>query len=213
METSFAAWQDAIGPHLPGAVLAATRSAFLNAARTFYFRTRTWREMLGPFSLRAGRDLIPLNPVDQRADVCFIERAWYYDAPMAVITVASTGGRFPPGGLGTPGGVRLLDPHTCKVEPAPEVDVPQAVRLEVSVQPRLGVDVLPAYAQTHHFEALKVGCLAEMMSQPSKPYTNQAGAILYARRFEALISSTIAMREHGNVQNSVPWSYPNVALR
>jgi hypothetical protein len=168
--------------------------------------------MLGPLSAKAGQGVIHLNPVDQRADVCFIERAWFNDAPLGVVTVSPAGGNLPSGGPGTPGWVRLLTPHMARLEPVPDADIPRAVRIEVSVQPALGVDALPPFATTHHFAALEAGCLAKMMAQPSKPYSNASMAVFYHGQFLKGIADAIAMNWQGHVQGRVPWAYQNVPL-
>lgn len=214
MYVGFEAWQDSLLPQLPGAVRAVVEQVFLSQARTFYFQTRTWREMLGPFGVRAGRDIIHLNPVDQRSDVCFVERAWFNDAPMGVYTVATTGGHLPPSGQGDPGFVRLLDPHTLKLEPTPINDVDAAIRLEVSAQPKRDIgSQLPGFAATHHFEALETGTLAKMMTHPNKPYTNLAMGVQYARLFQKYIAEAKAMQFHGYVQNAGAWAFPVVSTR
>lgn len=191
MTQTFARFEKMLRPLVPGAPIEVIQQEFQETARAFYRRTRAWWETIPGVSVVGGITDIPLNPVDQNADVVFVE---------SVVAVSGGYARF-----------YLLDPHTMRVEAKGNA----VVDIIVSVQPREGVDVLPDEAVTHHREGLRAGTLARLYAHPLKPYTNPAEAQRLERRFESEIARGISLRRTGAGQHSVQAKVriPTVPLR
>lgn len=206
----FADFQDALMPYLPGAMPHVVQDVFNTTARTFFRRTRVWKLPLGGFVIAPCTARISLNPVDQNADVCFIEEARLGDLPLRV----TPAGPFSRANTrGNPSRIWLEDPHTAVVWPEPVEPIEGEVTLMVSVQPRKGVDYYPPESLTHYYDSLVSGCLGSMLMHPKKPYSDDSKAALYARRFETEISRAIARRENGLVESVRVMLAPVVSLR
>lgn len=210
MYVSFSDFARRLSINLPGSTEAAVRAAFNDTARTFYRRTRAWKETLGGFDLPAGTTQIPLHPIDQICTIVYLDRVW------------SGGGG---GGVGTrvneftfhlpwlhsniyiEGGTVLAFAQPL-ARPCPDL-----LFLRCSVQPRPGADQFPEAALTHHYEGLVSGTLAMMMATPAKPYTDLRMAEYHGRRFETEIARATTMLKTGYGQHQVPWRYNTVPSR
>lgn len=213
MHVTFADFEDRLLPYLPGATRPAARQAFYDAARTFYRRSRSWRVVIGAVTVREGEDTVPVNPVDQDTMVCYVEG---YAVPAAGGVQIITTGYNGHASISINGRGHLLsvpNPHTVLIQPPPAETVPNAFWIEVSAQPRPGADKLPEIALTHHSDGLLAGCLAAMLKQPAKPYSNPAQALIEHRRFETEIARAVSNIATSYGQRSVPWRYPTVAMR
>lgn len=190
---SYAAFEDflpTLRSNLPGATQAGIKQAFEDAAITFYRRSRGWIECIPGVSIVSGRNTIYLEPVDQRASIAFLESV--SDA----VSGATMWGR-------------MIDPHRLEIES----DAERTIDIVVAVTPKIGADVLPLYALTHHKDGLESGTLARMFAQPSKPYSNDVLAAMNARRFESEIARATSLRKTGSGVHAIPWRYPVVPLR
>lgn len=190
MYASFSDFQNSLLPQLPGALKATVKHEFYIAARTFYRRTRAWPVELPGVVVPAGRSEVPLNPVDQNADVVMLEalcdsatkaRVWGY----------------------------VSDPHTLIVDSPQE----RRVDITVSVMPKVGGDVLPPYALTHHYDGLIAGTLAAMFGQPRKPYSNPVEAQRQEAKLLAEIARAVSLQMTANGTASVGWRFRPVSLR
>lgn len=207
MRVGFEAWSDTLLSVLPGASLANVELVFWNTAREFYRRSRSWREKLGTFNLTAGQGTVALNPVDQNADICYLE-----GASLGGVFFRQIGqsGRYYTAGM--PGRVWLEDPHTLRINPT-SGQAYSGLVLDVSCAPTRGGEALPPYAETHHFQALEVGTLGKLMAQPNKPWTEPANAMLHQRRFEIAIARARADVEKNYGPNAGNWSFNQVPAR
>jgi hypothetical protein len=192
---------------LPGASRANVELVFWNTAREFYRRSRSWREKLGAFTLGAGQDTLSLQPVDQNADICYLE-AVQLEGTYLYMRPGYNGGYAE----GTPGRIWLEDPHTLRINPTP-VQEYRGLWLYVSASPARNAEALPAYAETHHFQALEVGTLGKLMAQPNKPWTEPANAMLNQRRFEIAIARARADAEKEYGKTAGNWSFNQVSVR
>jgi hypothetical protein len=210
MNTIFEDFQDALLPNLPGALPSVVEDVFKTVARNFYRRTRVWRMELGGFVLTACTPTVPLNPLDQTAEIAFVEEAKLGTVPMQVL---------PPGPwstfntIGRPSRIWLTDPHTAVIWPAPIEPLTEVLTLTVSAIPRRDNFGLPPEATTHHYEGLTAGTLAMMLSHPKKPYSDGSLAMFNARRYETEVARAIANRLNGYVEASRGTIFNNVARR
>jgi hypothetical protein len=214
MQSSFDDWADTLTSVLPGASLPNIRLVFWNTAREFYLRSRAWREQLGAFTLSPGQVELPLNPVTQNTEVCYLEGVHLVGAPIFMRVGSSPSfyveGQYTPG---TPSKFELLDPHTLVMSPAPNRTFENALWLQVSVQPTRGAEALPPFARTHHFQALEVGTLGKFLAQPNKPWSEPQSAILHQRRFEVAIMRARADAEKGYSKSANNWQFNTVSIR
>lgn len=213
MRIGFDDWQDTLLGSLPGASLPAVKLQFWNTARDFYRRSRAWRETMGAFTLRAGQPRVPLSPVDQNAEVCFLEAVTIEGAPL-YLRVGSSLEFFAEGlAPGMPRSVMLEDPHSLILTPPPDQTYERALRIEVSVQPRRGSEALPEFAATHHFRALEVGTMGRLLAQANKPWSDVASSVQLLRTFEVELARARNNAECGYGKEALRWRYHNAALR
>jgi hypothetical protein len=191
-------FRDALMPHLPGANPEAVKSTFLLRAQDFYRGSRSWRELLGGFVLPTDGHLqVWLQPVDDKADIAYVENVWWANAgePQAL------------GGNGQQVPWRVNNGHDLLVW-AGNNDNPgsRVLWAEVSCTPtaRQHDPLLPPHALTHHRDTLVSGVLAVMFASPKKPYTDFNSASLHERRFVQGIAKWKATTDRG---------YASVSLR
>jgi hypothetical protein len=208
MHARFEDFQDTLMQHLPGAIPESVEQTFFTHARRFYRRSRVWRETIPGICVSACANVIPLNPVDQFADICFIEQASLEGVPLTIVLEPQ-----PWMTTGRPSRIWLETPHEARLWPQPVETFRGLVTLTVSVQPRRDANRLPPEALTHHYEALVSGVLADMLSQQKKPYTDGGLSAIHARRFETEISRLASLRDKGYTQRSNFARPPIVALR
>lgn len=67
---------------------------------------------------------------------------------------------------------------------------------------------IPDYILDVHYEAMRIACLARLMAEPAKPYTDTAMAMLYSRQAKSFESEArdIAERQYGRQESK--WQYP-----
>jgi hypothetical protein len=213
MQSTFAEWEDTLMSVLPGATKAMVELNFWNTARLFYRRSRSWRDELGPFTLKAGRRLIPISPVTQNTDVCYLEGVYMPGVPI-YMRVADSPSFFVEGMAdGIPARIGLKDAHTLVLTPAPSKDYERALWVMVSVQPMRGAETLPPAAATHHFTALECGTLGRLLAQVGKPWYNPGEAALNQRRFEVEIGRARADAEVSYGKVAASWGFNQVPLR
>lgn len=185
-------FRDALMPHLPGANPEAVKSTFLLRAQDFYRGSRSWRELLGGFVIPTdGKLQVWLQPVDDKADVAYVERVWWANADEPQ-TLASVDGQQAPW--------RVTNGHDLHVWTGAN-DNPgnRLVWTEVSCTPtaRQPDPLLPPHALTHHRDTLVSGVLAVMFASPKKPYTDFNSAALHERRFVQGIAKWRATADRG----------------
>lgn len=212
MQASFDDWKETLLPNLPGCMEDVAQAAFLAVARSFYRRTRSWRErFVGTPDVTSG--VIPLEPLTQYASIVFLEGVSRTDGTGLLKM------RWPKGNnafrVENPiaSTVFLQDPHTIVIYPFDAAAVPESLVLEVSVQPRQGVDILPAHAVTHHYDALEHGALYRLLLQPNKPYTNADLAKYHMREYERLVANARGMQLNNYQSGPIPWAFNNVPMR
>jgi hypothetical protein len=208
MHPRFEDFQDTLMQHLPGALPDAVQQTFFTHARRFYRRTRVWRETIPGICVTACSNVIPLNPVNQFSEVCFLESASLDGVPLTLIVVPQ-----PWATRGRPSRIWLATPHEAHLWPTPAESFHGQVTLTVSVQPRREANRLAPEALTHHYEALVSGVLGDMLAQQKKPYTDAGLAAIHARRFETEIARLTSLRDKGYTQRSNFARPPVVALR
>jgi hypothetical protein len=179
---SFDDFRDAIMPHLPGANPAAVESAFFLRAQDFYRTTRSWREVLGGFVVPDGQPLVVwLQPVDDKADIAYVEQVWWQEMNTPPILPNSAMNTLP----WTVDGAQELRVSDSWVESGTFRD--RLVYVQVSCQPttRHGRILLPPHSLTHHRDTLVSGVLASLLGSPKKPYSDGNAALMHERRFQA----------------------------
>lgn len=208
----FSTWKNQLMVQLPGAIDVAVRQEFALTAMDFYRRTRSWKEKLRTRP-NTTTGIVPLEPVSDYASIVFLEGAREVDrdAPLPVAPNQNGWDILVPGYQYTVR-LRMIDPHTLTV--VPPSDDPLDLEIELSLQPKLGTaPLLPAWAVTHHFDALLSGTLARMFRHPKKPYTDPGLSEQHRRIYERSVVNAVGMDLHNYSGRPVPWRYPNVPRR
>lgn len=197
------------------------RMALQNCIREFYQKSTGWREVIGPYTLRAGVNRIQLNPVDQYSQCHFVLDAFVFPN--------LNGGnsaqwlrpllRKPPSNADT----QTAQPYTYFME-GPDVMLlyPNADRAYGSVlyvymalMPVINVGRLPNFAITHHFDGLFYGTLERLCTMPNKPWTVKDTSLTmeWRRRFKQQVALARDITERGWGTADAPNWYPNFAGR
>ena len=203
---SFDDFRDALMPHLPGANPEAVKSTFLLRAQDFYRGSRAWRELLGGFILPTdGKLQVWLQPVDDKADIAYVENVWQANATEPA-TLGDTGFQLP---------WRVTNGHDLHVWAGENNDADRVIWAEVSCSPtaRHSNPLLPAHALTHHRDTLVSGTLAVLFASPKKPYTDVASATLHERRFVQGVSKWRATQDRGYAPGSLRAASMQVPMR
>lgn len=198
----------------PGIPDALVGSKLYDVLREFYTNAGAWRERIGPYTVRAGRPILYLNPIDQYSQFQYVLEAHIYPSspggnqkqPLRPSAVPLQGTD-----VGMPLWYWMTDPTTMNVYPTPDKDYP--VWAFGILLPLINTPRLPDIATTHHADAIMYGVLARLFRMPQKPWTDQKLSAMYMKdyRREMLRWRDVANRGY---TNAIPqWRYPSFAGR
>lgn len=190
MASPFDRLMTTIHPHLPGAMDLAIKQELFSVCQTFFEDSNVWREDI-PFSLGVNDDSAEIMPYTGR-----IKRLLYVNNsdgfPVKGVTMPDT-----EAGL-------IQFPSTANAD-----DYVATVALTVSdPASRDAFPIVPQPLVSKYWQVLMWGILANMMVQPSKPYTDVNRASFYLNKFNGGKARARNEANSGNTKNSQAWAYP-----
>lgn len=201
-------WMKALLTRLPGAVPATVRCELQAAVREFYMQSSAWRDTIGGYRLRAGQNLVFLNPVDAYANVKHVLGA-YLDF--------GGGDRYelkklvrPPVGTDQerPRAYYPVEPYTLQLYPTPLTDYGRVLYVYAALVPAVGAERLPQIAVSHHFEPILYGSLSRLYGMPNKPWSNPELGLYFERQFRRRIAQARDEANRGHTNADAPWRFP-----
>lgn len=203
---------------LPGAPDTLVQSVLQDVLREFYTISGGWREVIGPFWLRANVTTIYLNPVDQFSQLQTVLAAWLYPSVVGGNSrqFLTPNSRMVQGTdkAATPATYWMTQPDVMNVYPIPDGSFTQpCLYVYGTILPLINTTRLPQIAVTHHFTGLIAGILARMYRMPKKPWSDKDAA---AEQQKIYIQERRRARQFANQGFSIgesPWRFPHFAGR
>lgn len=189
MPTPFDRLMDTIRPNLPGAIDTAIKQELFGVCQEFFRESNVWQESLD-FTILANQDTAEIMPFAGK-----LERlAWVINADRTPVN-----------------GATLIDPYNgvIRIPYAQAGDYKAQVVLNVSDP--VSRDVFPIVPQElldRYWQVIMHGCLAHMMAQPKKPYTDINLAALYNSKFMGGRARARQEAKELFTLNSQAWSFP-----
>lgn len=214
-DTSYIALK--VAQEFPAAPDTLIQSKLSDVLRDFYTNAGAWREVIGPYSLSAGREVIFLNPVDQYSQLQYVLQAWLFPSVAGGNSEQylrpSDHKLFGVNPAPSPLWYWMETPDTMHVYPVPQTNLGQVLFVNAIMLPLVNTPRLPNMAITHHFDALWFGVLARMYMMPNKPWTSLPLAAQYRKdyRREMLRWRDVANRSYSSA--TPQWRYPSFAGR
>lgn len=203
--TPFEELKNLVLPRLPNAVPDHVEVEMKSVLREFFNTTTIWRGVIGPYTVRAGRQDVPLDPVDASTDVSQVMRVWYNDTELTPIInftdKAETTDK-------TPQHYATPEPGVVYLWPTPDTTVSKVLTIYGALVPARDFLNLPSFALTHWQRVLEDGILGRMYSQPVKPYTNPTLAQYHLARFRSGMAEARRYAEKGGQRRTLNWSFP-----
>lgn len=189
MATPFDRLMMTIKPHLPGALESAIYLELFNVCHEFFDRSNVWQEAI-EVTQKAGKKYIDI-----------LSSAGRINRLMGVTTLDKVPVR----------GAILLEPNLLRMphEASYDTDLIVVVALTVSdPTSKEGLPVVPYDIVQRYTQELIHGICANMMIQPSKPYTNLALAGVHGVSFRSGAARAKIDNNIGNTYASQRWAYP-----
>lgn len=190
MATPFDRLMETIRPHLPGAIDVAIKQELFSVCEDFFEKTNVWKETLD-FILPANTLEVEIMPYTGR--LIRLISVTKDNIPIRGVTLTDT-----------VQGV-LLFPNTN-----PEAgDYVSVVALTVSDPiSRDAFPIVPTDIMTRFWRTIMEGTLANMMAQPSKPYSNPSLGAYHLSNYKGQLARARNVTKEGNTLNSQAWSFP-----
>ena len=164
---------------------------------------------LGPYTVRANRVDVPLDPISNDIRVAYVFGAYYGERPMtpAKYRVRTLSAQV--ASNSTPYWYDSPRPGELRVWPLSSVDIPKCITVTAALVP-LTINVnLPDHFFTHYKEGVKSGALHRLMASPSKPYTNALGSRLHYNLFTNAWRAARSSAVRGfSTEAPSGWHYP-----
>lgn len=199
----------------PGAPDQLVKTQLAQVLREFYTKSTAWREDVGPYVVRGGRNIVQLNPVNQDARLQFVLSAYLFPylnsdttQPLYPLTRLPLGGSPEP-----PSRYYMQAMDQMLLYPTPDKDYGKILFVYASLVPLSTAVVLPDISYTHHLDALQWGVMSRMLAMPKKPWTDKAEAARLDRKYrqEILMWRDVANRGQGPGDTAV--MFPRFAGR
>lgn len=204
----------------PGCPDTLAQSVLQNVIREFYYKSASWREVIGPYTITpgVGGQRITLNPVDQYSQCHLVLDVFVYPD--------TSGGNTPRhlnpatrqifgNQVGAPLVYSVEGADTLVLYPVPDQLYGNILYVYMSLMPVLNAGRLPDISITHHFDGLFYGTLYRLCSMPGKPWTVKDSTILNEWKRTAtqnrLLARDIAQRGFSPADGKI-W-FPNFAGR
>jgi hypothetical protein len=210
--TTLDPWKKAIQTALPGALPAIVHAELQRSMNDFYLRSCAWREIIGPYQVSQGNNIIALNPADAYSRVVHVFDVYLQLAaddrrPLEKLTRPPFADQVPD----EPRRVFLIEPYTVQLDPVPNADLGNVLYAYVALTPAEDAAALPDIALTHHFEGILAGAYARLYAQPGKPYSSPDLALFYTRENMRRITAARDMANRGHSNADAPFRFPPFA--
>lgn len=188
---------------LPGALQDAMKYELFEVLNEFFSHSNAWRERI-EFRTIADVDTYDILPFSGR--IVSLIQVW--DVSSVKEGSSDSNGFMVAATMPGDGVVKL---HHAPTMPGRfEAEVSLTVKDPVT---REGYPEAPPNLLERYHEALLDGLLSRMMSQPSKPYTNNQLATYHMRRFRGGMSRAKVDVMHGGLANAQRWRFPQTFNR
>jgi hypothetical protein len=194
------AWQQVLLSELPGATWEYVDQVLCEALNEFYTSTGSWVEDLY-YDLRAGRQIYNLNPVVGRdVEVLYVNAVFAEGVPR-LLGEPEIMSHLEHGAWVRPAGVLHLNA-------APRENVTRGLRVTVVLRPKLCAREVSDDAVLLFFDTIKNGALGRLKAQPSRPWTDLAGAAVCQRRFRKGMAEARDIARRGTSRIESQWRFP-----
>lgn len=199
----------------PGAPDQLVKTHLAQVLREFYTKSTAWRDNVGPYPIRALRDIVELNPVNQDARIQFVLGAYMFpyqgsNSTQDLFPLP----RKPLGGSPQPPSRYFMQAmDVMQLYPKPDKDYGKILFVYASLVPLSTAVVLPDVSFTHHTDALQWGTLARILSMPKKPWTDKGSAAQFQRQYRQEILTWRDVANRGQGPADTPMMFPRFAGR
>lgn len=110
--------------------------------------------------------------------------------------------------IGEPSFAFVVHPQTIRVVGTPQKDYQDGLGVLTSYKLDRTATCVPKLLADYYYEAVLAGTLANMRSQPKRPYSDQQQAVVHHRQFQNDIGSARdeARRRWGNAESPTPFN-------
>ena len=202
-------------PQLPGALPDVINLEIKEVLRIFFRASRVWREDIGPFTVRANRNIVALNPIRANAIVFAIDK----DQPVYLDSDDGRhylyGKKFSRGSFQTPTALRpiywnMRTPGELGIAPTPTETYSRQLYCTGILRPATDAAYIPDFVLDTYRDILIHGTLGRLMAHPNKPYSSTTLAAMHLAAFHGGIPTPRADADTAG-QGSPEWSYPRFA--
>lgn len=188
---------------LPGADSGGAGAVLLNVAQEFFVDSQSWRQLLGPYTVRTGRATLDLEPVAVGVVVGVVLQVRYNGRVLyPAINPPLEEDEGP-----DPSHFYQVSPSELVMVPTPTQDLVPVHVLATLVPTTLTAEI-PQFVWTHFRQTLIDGLVGAMQSMSSKPFTDQAGAVLRLRRFRRGLQRAHDFAARGYGSSDRVWAFP-----
>ena len=202
-------WVKEIHAKVPGVVEEYIYDQLKLVISDFFQRTKSWRALLGPFTIDANDGALCLNPVDAYSKVIQVLGVVRKGSPLAQVDIRSLPQLFATETTTpTPSRFYLEPYHTIKLYPVPSIDV-EEVYVSAALTPRLRADNrISDWVVEQCYEAIKAGTLQRLHEEPDKLYSNVAKAEYWCKKYRSEMARSRSVAAQGYGETPQPWGFP-----
>lgn len=196
-----------VAPYVASAPVPAIEDAVLDASIELCTRARVLRRIGSGISIRAGRFEYELDPPEQDTQIVRIMAVWLAGRPLHAVTRPEVDALYPRGWVslttGSLAGVvtaHAPTPSTLRLVPAPAVNAPGALILDLAYAPTRTATEVPDRLLDQYAEQIADGAIARLHEQPNASYADASRAGTYRARFDTWCSKLADEAVRGGAQ-------------
>lgn len=196
----------------PGAPDTLIESKLADVLSSFYQDSLSWRKVVGPYKIIAGRDQVHVNPVDQYTEARYVLGAYIWDGTSNAKQYLRPSPRLLVGGdVGQPCSFFMLEPDIMQLYPMPNVTLGPQLYVYAALEPNILTPQLPSISTTHHFDAIMAGLLSRLMMMGNKPWTDKDMAMRYEKDYKRGVLRYRDEANRGYSTAEAPFRFPSFA--
>ena len=203
---TIAAWTNIALSRLSGALPDVVTAELVETIDEFCRRSTAWREMVYALDITANvREITPVIGDGSKAEVLGILRVYYNQNRMGDYSHVPFEA---PGDLHGSYTARSDSPNIINLSSIPINNQTGVIDTLVYAKPVNAASYIPAVLSDQFYDFILDGLLGRMYAHQGRPYTNDALAVAFTRKFSADVKSARDMANRGFTANAQNWTFP-----
>lgn len=180
-ENRIESWVDDLRGRLPGVMDNVLTHEVSEIVRQFYTKGQVWRQDIGPYDIKAGKEELYLNPVDDNKEVVYVRGVWFKGTPLNAVDKPDN--RINKEGT-YPIAYYCPYPDVIRYVPIPTADVADEIIVHAVMRPTDPTNLTHEFIVSLYYDVILDGVLGRLYLMPNKPWSNRELGLLHTTQFK-----------------------------